>query len=100
MGTTRADIRRWIEHAQSEGATHLIVVCDCFDYEDYPVAVKPGENSRTVASSYNQKDMQRVMEVYNLAMDIDFQLSEHRAMHHDIDQEHKLDMAIRKMNQK
>ena len=46
MGTTRERIREWIERGQEEGATHVIVVCDTFDWEDYPVMVKPGEDVR------------------------------------------------------
>lgn len=39
MPTTQADIRRWLEDAREEGATHVIVVRDTFDYGDYPVSV-------------------------------------------------------------
>jgi hypothetical protein len=59
----------------------MIVVCDDFDYEDYPVWVKPGEDCREAAAEYDGKSMQRVMEVYCLSMDRDFQLSEGRALH-------------------
>ena len=79
MGTTRDDIRSWLQRAKSEGATHVIVVCDTYDHEDYPVEVKPGEDVRKKFDEYNGKNMQRVMEVYNLSLDIDKQLLEHRA---------------------
>lgn len=46
--------------------THLVVVCDTFDHEDYPVYVKLGENVRDVVTKYNGPNMQRVMEVYDL----------------------------------
>lgn len=79
MGTTRDDIRSWLERAKKDGATHVIVVCDTYDHEDYPVEVKKGEDVRKKFDEYNGKNMQRVMEVYNLSLDIDKQLLEHRA---------------------
>ena len=79
MGTTRDDIRNWLRRAKAEGATLMIVVCDTYDHEDYPVSVKPGEDVRKKYDEYNGKNMQRVMEVYNLSMDIEKQLLEPRA---------------------
>jgi len=48
MATTRQDIRDWLATAKRDGATHLIVACDTFDHEDYPVVVLPGENVNAV----------------------------------------------------
>lgn len=79
MGTTREDIRSWLERAKQNGATHLIVVCDTYDHEDYPVEVKPGQDARKVYNDHNGPNMQRCMEIYNLSMDIEKQLLEHRA---------------------
>lgn len=80
MGTSRQEIERWIKRGKDQNATHVIVVCDTFDYEDYPVFVKEGQDVRKVFEAYSGKNMQRVMEVYNLSMDIQKQLNEHRAM--------------------
>ena len=68
-----------VERGKKEKATHLIVVCDDFDHEDYPVFVSPEENVYEVENGYNGKDMQRVMEVYNLSMDWDEQLNQFRS---------------------
>lgn len=65
MATTVEDIRRWLENAP-EGTHHMLVVCDTFDYEDYPVYVKEGEDTTKVAAKYNGQNMQRLMEVYSL----------------------------------
>lgn len=85
MSTTRVDIECWLKEAESEGATHLIVVCDTFDHEDYPVRVMPGEDVRKRADEYNRKSMQRVMEVYSLTgkYPIETQLKESQAFHYD-----------------
>lgn len=79
MATTKADIEGWLVSAKEEKATHLIVVCDSFDYEDYPVYVLKGQDVRKVVESYHGKNMQRVMEVYNLSKPLKAQLAEERA---------------------
>lgn len=83
MATTREDIRRWLQEAKKKGATHVIVVCDTFDYDDYPVYVMPAESVREKADEHNGKNMQKVMEVYSLKLDIEKQLGEHRSFHYD-----------------
>ena len=79
MATTREEIREWLEEAKKKNATHMVVVCDTFDYDDCPVYVLQGQDVNKVVQGQNAASMQRVMEVYNLSMDIEKQLSEHRA---------------------
>ena len=79
MGTSKEDIKRWLKQGKKEKATHVIVVCDTFDYEDYPVYVMKNEDVHKVYDEHNGKNMQRVMEVYNLSKDIDEQLNTRRA---------------------
>ena len=69
----------WFDEGIEEGATHMIVVCDTFDWEDYPVLVFPNENVHVVEESYQNKNMQKVMEVYNLQLAKQPQLESHRA---------------------
>lgn len=78
--TTKAEIKDWFETgvASKEGYTHMIVVCDTFDYEDYPVYVKPSQEVTKVYEEYSAKSMQRVMEVYDLKADLDEQLNKKR----------------------
>lgn len=83
MSTTKEEIRSWLDEAKEKGATHLIVACDTFDYEDYPVFVMPNENPRAKAEKYNGKDMQRLMECYALHLNWDEQLGERRAYHYE-----------------
>jgi hypothetical protein len=82
MATSKDDIRRWFDEGVKEGATHMIVICDTYDWEDYPKFVKPGENAREVARANNGTNMQKVMEVYDLSMDKEKQLGEHRAFNY------------------
>jgi hypothetical protein len=62
-----------------DGATHLIVVCDTLNHDDYPVYVQPDEDAMKKASACMSGSMQRVVEVYNLSMSKEDQLAERRA---------------------
>lgn len=79
MTASRVDIIGWIAEGKELGATHVIVACDMFDYENYPIFVMPGESARDKAP--DGSNMQSVDEVYDLRMDTDKQLAEHRAFH-------------------
>lgn len=76
--TTRRQINEWIKDAKEQQATHMLVVCDTFDWEDYPVFVKQTEDVNEVIHRYAD-NMQKVEEVYNLSLDIEKQLIERRA---------------------
>lgn len=75
--TTKEEIRGWLHAGHHQGATHVAVRVDWFDYLDYPVFVKPGQNALTEAQSSGD----RVMEIYDLSLDWDLQLNESRAWH-------------------
>ena len=81
---SKEEIRLWIKQGKAMKATHVIIVCDTYDYDDYPVFVQEGQTPEKVAQAYS-KDMQRVMEVYSLTgkHDIESQLNERRAHHYD-----------------
>lgn len=83
--TSQADIRSWLERAKSGKAftgstgkkiTHVIVACDTFDWSDYPIFVTADQDI--------DKEMAKVsklMEVYNMSLDLELQLNEGRAYH-------------------
>lgn len=79
--TTQSDIKKWLDDAP-KGATHMLVVCDTFDWEDYPVYVKKSDNVHDVKSKYDGGNMQRVMEVYNLKKSLKKQLAEDRSFNY------------------
>ncbi len=84
MTATLNDIKGWLKRGIAEEATHVIIVHDTYDHENYPVFVLSGEDVFERASKYNGSNMQTVDEVYDLTMDIDEQLNEHRAFHPDV----------------
>ena len=75
--TTDSDIREWLERATTEHS-HMLVVCDTFDYTDYPVFVSRNDDVEQQINLHST-NMQKVMEVYNLDKNIDAQLAEKRA---------------------
>lgn len=65
--TTQAEISAWFDEGVSQGARHMLVICDTFDHEDYPVYTTTDADC---LSRYNAPgEMQRVMEVYDLRAD-------------------------------
>lgn len=83
MATTQQDIRRWFKDGKKMGATHMIVVCDTWDWEDYPAYVMSTDDVRKKYAELNGPNMQKVMEVYSLKRDMESQLSECRCFHFD-----------------
>lgn len=95
--TTQSQIRDWFQEGVHLGASHLVVVCDTFDHEDYPVYVKllpanevlPANEDvpagyhhvhrvhdvrKYVQENYSGQNMQRTMEVYKLSDPLDEQV--------------------------
>lgn len=78
MGTTTRELWRWLSEGKRQGATHMIVACDVFAWEDFPVYVLPGESTREKAREHT-----KIMEVYSLSKDWDEQLQQHRVWNWD-----------------
>lgn len=79
--TTKGDIKLWLKYAIARNCNWMIVVCDSYDYSDYPIYIKTKKEYYQVYEAHNGKDMQKIMEVYDLNMDIEYQLNERRANH-------------------
>lgn len=61
--TTRNEISQWFDEGVAQNATHMIIVCDTFDYEDYPIFIKDGNPRERIN---NLGSMQKLVEVYKL----------------------------------
>lgn len=83
MAATRADIQSWLTDLEDD-ITHVIIVCDTYDWDDYPVYVSKDEDVRKVESRFHG-NMQQVMEVYSFTgkHTIEDQMAERRAFHYD-----------------
>lgn len=76
------DIAKWVFEAKEDPkCTHVIIVCDDFQWEDYPVEVLEHQNIDEEMKKYAFVNMQRIMEVYSMKMDLAIQLAERRAYH-------------------
>lgn len=77
---TKQEISDWFDCGVKENATHMIVVCDTFDYEDYPIYAANGSDCKEIVGMVNGKNMQRIMEVYDLKQDKQEQMRLPRVM--------------------
>lgn len=82
MAASRQEISAWFDLGVERGATHMLVLCDTYDWGDYPVFAKSAQEAKNRAA--NPGDMQRVMEVYNLRKDKEPQLDQFRV--YDVDE--------------
>jgi hypothetical protein len=80
--TSRAEISQWFDDGVAKGATHMIVACDCYGWEDYPSYVMPGQDPKEKEKDILDHGMQKIMEVYNLSMDKEQQLRQTRAFNY------------------
>lgn len=66
--TTRKDISTWFDRGIKQNAMFMFVICDTFDWEDYPVYAISIEGAKEKYARYPY-DMQKIMEVYDLRRD-------------------------------
>lgn len=66
MAVSKQVFESWIVRGKNMGATHLISVCDTFDFDDYPVFVMPSDKLSEIEKEYDNHDMQRINEVIEL----------------------------------
>lgn len=90
MAASRKDISEWFDRGKKMGATHLVVVCDTFDYTDFPRYVMPGKDPYEACTGAN---MEKVMEVYALHLNKEEQLKEYRAFHYEQKEEPQQEQA-------
>jgi len=77
MATSLNEIGDWFDTGKSLGKDFMIIACDTFDHEDYPIYCTKDE-VRSKYNSHNGQNMQIVMEVYDLSIDKKDQLSKQR----------------------
>lgn len=74
MAATKEQIGRWFDEGVAQGASHMVVICDTFSYDDHPVFCNSSAEARSKAG--NPGPMQKTMEVYCLAGDKQKQLDQ------------------------
>lgn len=81
MSTEKADLQHWFDRGVAMNALFMIVCTDTFSHEDYPVYAKTAEEAWKQFDAHDGKNMQRIMEVYDLLRDREVQMQEFRAYH-------------------
>ena len=76
--TTKKDISRWFDEGVNNKYAFMLIICDTFDYEDYPVYTNSAADC--MQRYKNPGEMQRIMEVYNLSDDKNSQLNKRRCI--------------------
>lgn len=79
MAASKNDIREWLERGNNGKYSHMIVVCDTWDYDDFPVYVKFDEVLEEEMKHHNGVNMEEIMEVYNYLLPLEPQLNVRRA---------------------
>ena len=67
-GANLKDIAEWFQRGLNQKAAYLIVVCDTFEHDDYPVYVSSTDAFYEKYDPLDNKNMQRIMEVYDLKL--------------------------------
>lgn len=66
MKESKATVEGWLDEKAAEGFDFMFVVCDTFDYSQYPVGVKATDFWSTY-DCYNGPNMQRIEGFYDLS---------------------------------
>lgn len=79
MAANKQQIELWLKRDDAAGNDYMLVVHDTFSGDDYPAYVSKGELEQSIVQYSGE--MQKVMEVYDLSLDIPAQLEEYQAWH-------------------
>ena len=74
MAARTSTIRDWFEKGVEQGKTHMVVYCDTFDWEDFPVYCESAEAARKLHAAPNA-NMETIEEIYNLSGNMEEQLA-------------------------
>lgn len=81
MVTSRENISKWFDIALQKGATHLLIVRDTFNDDEFPEYIMPNQDVHACYRFHNGPNMEKVLEVYKMSLPKEDQLNEDRAFH-------------------
>lgn len=76
MNDNRQRLRRWLENGKKRRSTHVIVAYNNNAEDFRPIYVNRNQNVRSQLLTLNNDYTMTPVEVYNLSLDIDKQLSQ------------------------
>lgn len=65
----KEEIKAWIKSGKESGYHYLIVACDTFDYEDYPIFIKDKVEVDRRIGELDQRSMQDYHHVFDLSIE-------------------------------
>jgi hypothetical protein len=77
----KKDIIEWWANGLNLGFTHMMVICDTNEREDYPVYTNEPKKERHEIELDPQ--MRKIIEVYSYKLNFITQLNERRAIHYE-----------------
>lgn len=77
MAATISVLTNWFKRGVKNGDQFMIIVCDTFDHEDYPVYTS-SENFQEKYDDHRKAEMQSIMEVYDLSKSMEEQMAQKR----------------------
>ena len=82
--TSRENISAWFDRGVKDKALFMIILCDGYDFKDFPKYVFSNQTCRQVfEDAHFLGDTFRVMEIYNLRMDKVIQMNGYRSFYGD-----------------
>ena len=64
MSPEQENLKRWLKEGIKINATHIIDVCDTFDYTHYPVYVMEDEDLEVIKRKYDTLRLQKIGNTY------------------------------------
>lgn len=77
MKTSKEQIGKWFDRGQKIGFSYMFIVCDMFDWEDFPTYSDSLKESQEKYKKYSESrgEMMKLMEVYDLRENKEDQLN-------------------------
>lgn len=81
---TKQMIKNMLDSGIEKGYSHLLIICDKWDYEYYPKYVLEKDDINDVIKRYGGDNLEVIMEIYNYGLDLESQLNEYRSYHPEV----------------
>ncbi len=66
MTATMWDLKQWVLKPRDPSARWVIIACDTYDHDNYPIYVGPDENIQEKAAEVRAQNMTKIDEIYDL----------------------------------
>ncbi len=98
---SKHEIEEMVKEGVNKGYSHVMIICDKFDYEYYPKYISYDEDVDKIIEHYdseNFSNLEVIEEIYNYDLDLDMQLNEKRSYHREkhISNKNTTEILVRK----